>query len=82
MNWSMSGPHPSGITIWTLDDPSPFNEVTIHTFGLGFTMTLDRHQAPHFTTFEAARAATESTIESIRNPPPKKRRANANADNV
>jgi hypothetical protein len=56
--------------------------VTIHTFGLGFTMTLDRHQAPHFTTFEAARAATESTIESIRNPPPKKRRGNANADNV
>ena len=82
MNWSMSGPHPSGMTIWTLDDTEPFKEVTIHTFGAGFTMTLDRHQAPHFTSFEAARSAVEKTIEAIRTAPPKKRRGLADAPNI
>jgi len=82
MNWSMSGPHPSGMTIWTLDDTAPFNEVTIHTFGLGFTMTLDRHQAPHFTSFESARDTAERTIEAIRTPLPKKRRGRADAANI
>lgn len=82
MNWSKSGPHPSGITIWTLKDPAPFGEVTIHSFGLGFTMTLDRHQAPHFTSFEAARSAVETTLDAIRNAPPKKRKSRANATDI
>ena len=82
MTWTMSGPHPSGITIWTLEDPAPFKEVTVHTFGMGFTMTLDRHQAPHFTSFEAAQKAAELTLNAIRNPPLKKRRGRADPADV
>ena len=82
MIWSMSGPHPSGITIWTLKDPDPFSEVTIHSFGSGFTMSLDYHQAPHFITFEDARSVVEATLFAIRNTPPKKRKSRANSINI
>ena len=74
MNWTKSGPHPSGITIWKLDDPTPYEDVTIHSFNGGdHTVTFDRHQAPHISTLERAQQLAEMTIAHVRNPPKKRR---------